>query len=61
MGTRLCACAWPSAQLAGLNEAVRHATWFFGAVENFRFFDLKIYALADVQGAVAEVKGEGAH
>jgi hypothetical protein len=28
-------------------------------VENFRFFDLNIYALADVQGAVAEVKGEG--
>src|SRR6201990_2015084 len=41
------------------NEAVRHATWFVGAVENFRFFDLNIYALADVQGAVAEVKGEG--
>jgi len=24
-----------------------------------RFFDLNVYALADVQGAVAEVKGEG--
>lgn len=47
------------AQLAGRNEAVRHATWFVGAVENFRFFDLNIYALADAQGAVAEVKGEG--
>jgi ketosteroid isomerase-like protein len=47
------------AQLAGRQEAVRHATWFVGAVETFRFFDLKIYALADVQGAVAEVKGEG--
>jgi ketosteroid isomerase-like protein len=47
------------AQLAGRKEAVRHATWFVGAVENFRFFDLKIYPLADVQGAVAEVKGEG--
>jgi uncharacterized protein len=47
------------AQLAGRKEAVRHATWFVGAVENFRFFDLRIYALADVQGAVAEVKGEG--
>jgi ketosteroid isomerase-like protein len=40
-------------------EAVRHATWFVGAVEKFRFFDLNVYALADVQGAVAEVKGEG--
>ena len=47
------------AQLAGRKEAVRHATWFVGAVENFRFFDLNIYALADVLGAVAEVKGEG--
>jgi len=28
-------------------------------VENFRFLDLNIYPLADVQGAVAEVKGEG--
>jgi len=42
------------AQLAGRKEAVRHATWFVGAVENFRFFDLNIYALAYVQGAVAE-------
>jgi ketosteroid isomerase-like protein len=47
------------AQLSGREKAVRHATWFVGAVENFRFFDLKVYALADVQGAVAEVKGEG--
>src|SRR6266478_6271757 len=47
------------AQLSGRAEAVRHATWFVGAVENFRFFDLKLYALADPQGAVAEVKGEG--
>jgi hypothetical protein len=47
------------AQLAGRKEAVRHATWFVGAVENFRFSDLNIYALADVQGAAAEVKGEG--
>ena len=47
------------AQLSGRAEAVRHATWFVGAVENFRFFDLKLYDLADTQGAVAEVKGEG--
>ena len=47
------------AQLSGRVEAVRHATWFVGAVENFRFFDLKLYDLADTQGAVAEVKGEG--
>ena len=47
------------AKLSGREEAVRHATWFVGAVENFRFFDLKVYPLADPQGAVAEVKGEG--
>jgi len=47
------------AQLSGREEAVRHATWFVGAVENFRFFDLKMYPLADPQGAVAEVKGRG--
>lgn len=47
------------AQLSGREEAVRHATWFVGAVENFRFFELKVYALADPRGAVAEVKGEG--
>jgi ketosteroid isomerase-like protein len=36
-----------------IKEVARHP------VENFRFFDLKVYALADPQGAVAEVKGEG--
>ena len=47
------------AQLSGREEAVRHATWFVGAVEKFRFFELKVYALADPERAVAEVKGEG--
>jgi ketosteroid isomerase-like protein len=47
------------ARLSGRKEAVRHATWFVGAVVNFRFFDLKVYALTDVQRAVAEVRGEG--
>ena len=47
------------AQLSGRKETVRHATWFVGAVENLHFFELNVYALADVQGAVAEVKGEG--
>lgn len=37
---------------------MRHVTWFLGAVENFRFFDLKLYAFADPAGAVAEVKAE---
>ena len=46
------------ARLSGREEVVRHVTWFLGAVENFRFFDLKVYALADPEGAVAEVKAE---
>jgi uncharacterized protein len=47
------------ARLSGREEVVRHVTWFLGAVKNFRFFDLKVYALADPEGAVAEVKAEG--
>ena len=47
------------ARLSGRAEAVRHATWFVGAVENFRFFDLKIHEFADPKGAAAEVKAEG--
>jgi hypothetical protein len=38
---------------------VRHVTWFLGAVENFRFFDVKVYAFADPEAAVAEFKAEG--
>src|SRR5206468_1530450 len=47
------------ARLSGREEVVRHVTWFLGAVENFRFFDLRVYAFADPDGAVAEVKAEG--
>ena len=47
------------ARLSGRAEVVRHVTWFLGAVENFRFFDLEVYAFADPEGAVAEVKAEG--
>ena len=47
------------ARLSGRAEVVRHATWFVGAVENFRFFDLKVYPFADPEAAVAEVRGEG--
>src|SRR5258707_8056913 len=46
-------------RLSGREDVVRHVTWFLGAVEDFRFFDLKVYAFADPQGAVAEVKAEG--
>jgi ketosteroid isomerase-like protein len=47
------------ARLSGREEVVRHVTWFLDAVENFRFFDLKVYPFADPDGAVAEVKAEG--
>ena len=47
------------ARLSGRAEVVRHATWFVGAVENFRFLDLKVYPFADPEAAVAEVKEEG--
>jgi uncharacterized protein len=47
------------ARLSGREEVVRHVTWFLRAVENFRFFDLKVYPFADPEGAVAEVKAEG--
>jgi ketosteroid isomerase-like protein len=36
-----------------------HVTWFRGVVENFRFFDVRLYAFTDPQGAAAEVKAEG--
>jgi uncharacterized protein len=47
------------ARLSGRSEVVRHATWFVSAVENFRFFDIKVYPFADPEAAVAEIKGEG--
>ena len=47
------------ARLSGREEVVHHVTWFVGAVENFRFFDIKVYAFADPEAAVAEFKAEG--
>jgi ketosteroid isomerase-like protein len=46
------------AKLAGREEVVHHVTWFLGAVEGFRFFNLKVYPFADPEGAVAQVKAE---
>jgi ketosteroid isomerase-like protein len=46
------------ARLAGRDEVMRHVTWFLGAVENARFFDLEVHAFADPAAAVAEVKAE---
>jgi ketosteroid isomerase-like protein len=46
-------------RLSGRNEVVRHASWFVGAVENFRFTDVRLHPFADADSAVAEVKAEG--
>lgn len=47
------------ARLSGRPEVIHHVTWFLGAVENFRFIDLKVYPFADPQAAVAQVRAEG--
>jgi uncharacterized protein len=47
------------ARLSGRGEVVRHVTWFVGAVENFRFFDIRVQAFDDPDAAVAEFKAEG--
>jgi uncharacterized protein len=47
------------ARVSGRAEVVQFAAWFVGAVENFRFFDVRVQAFADPEAAVAEVKGEG--
>src|SRR5437763_844978 len=47
------------ARLVGREAVVPHVAWFVGAVENFRFFDLRVNAFANPEAAVAEVKAEG--
>lgn len=47
------------ARVTGRAEVVQFAAWFVGAVENFRFFDVRVQAFADPEAAVAEVRGEG--
>jgi uncharacterized protein len=46
------------ARLAGREEVMRHVTWFLGAVNNARFYDLQVHAFADPAAAVAEIKAE---
>ena len=47
------------ARLSGRDEVVRHVTWFRGAIERFRFFNLVIHPFEDPTGAVGEVEAEG--
>jgi ketosteroid isomerase-like protein len=46
-------------RLEGRDAVIRHANWFLQTVTDFRFFDLRVYAFADPDGALAEVKAEG--
>ena len=46
------------AKLSGRDEVLHHVRWFLGAIENFRFIDLKVYPFTDPQGAAAQVKAE---
>jgi ketosteroid isomerase-like protein len=46
-------------RLKGREEVMRHVNWFRGAVENFRFFDVRVSAFVDPEAAVAEFKAEG--
>lgn len=47
------------AKLTGRDEVLTHVSWFIGAIEDFRFYDLHISAFTDSSMAVAEVKAEG--
>src|SRR3954454_12489693 len=47
------------ARLTGRAEVMHHVGWFLRAVENFRYFDVRLHAFADPNSAVAEVKAEG--
>src|SRR2546426_5611586 len=47
------------ARLSGREEVMRHVSWFRGAVDRFRFFNLTIHPFDDPAGAVAEVEADG--
>src|SRR6266404_6216976 len=59
VGTRLRARHRPSGPAIGAGGCSASRNLVPGGWENFRFFDLKVYAFADPGGAVAEVKAEG--
>jgi ketosteroid isomerase-like protein len=46
-------------RLSGREEVFRHASWFVGAVADFRFFDLRLMAGENPAQAVAQVRAEG--
>jgi uncharacterized protein len=46
-------------RLEGRDAVENHANWFRGAVENFRFSDIRVYPWADPNGAPGEVRAKG--
>ncbi|MFS8931242.1 nuclear transport factor 2 family protein [Cupriavidus taiwanensis] len=46
-------------KLEGRESVLRHASWFVGAVRNFRFSDAIVTATDDPHQAIARVRGEG--
>lgn len=46
-------------QLDGRDAVLRHASWFAGAVKDFRFFDTVVTATNDPQHAIARVRADG--
>jgi ketosteroid isomerase-like protein len=46
-------------KLVGRDQVLNHVGWFVGAVEDFRFFDLRVQASAESNSAAAQVKAEG--
>ncbi|KIO48084.1 nuclear transport factor 2 family protein [Nitrosospira sp. NpAV] len=47
------------ARLTGRQEVMNHVTWFLEAVENFHFFDARVYTLTDSEVAIAEFSAKG--
>jgi ketosteroid isomerase-like protein len=45
-------------RLEGREAVLRHAAWFRDAVEDLRFFDIRLQAMADPEAALAEVRAE---
>lgn len=46
------------ASLSGRAAVMHHVAWFLSAVENFRFFDLRLQPMADPEAAAAEIRAE---
>jgi ketosteroid isomerase-like protein len=59
VGTAYAPAIGHPARLSGRTEVIRHVAWFLAAVQDFRFFDLKVHPFAAPQAAVAQVRAEG--